>query len=73
MKAYQTKSGLTQYKASIDAITEAERNGEYIGFCLACGESQDGCEPDARKYECLSCGKAKVYGGEELALMGLTH
>ena len=73
MKAYQTKSGLTQYKASIAAIREAEQDGETLGWCLACGESQSGCEPDARKYECESCGKPKVYGGEELALMGLTY
>jgi hypothetical protein len=41
------------------------------GFCLACGETQDGVEPDARKYECESCGESKVYGVEELVLMGL--
>ena len=43
------------------------------GFCLACGEVAYGVEPDARKYECECCGAAKVYGGEELALMGLVH
>lgn len=29
-------------------------------------------EPDARKYVCESCGKPKVYGAAELAMMGLT-
>jgi hypothetical protein len=43
---------------------------EYTGFCLACGESQGGCEPDARKYECESCGKKAVYGAEEVVMMG---
>lgn len=41
------------------------------GGCLACGEIQyGGVEPDARGYECESCGKRKVYGLEELAIMG---
>ena len=38
------------------------------GFCLACGEEQEGCEPDARKYECEHCGEHQVYGAEELAM-----
>lgn len=36
------------------------------GFCIACGSEADGCEPDAREYECETCGKRKVYGAEEL-------
>ena len=36
------------------------------GFCTACGRTADGCEPDARGYECESCGKHAVYGAEEL-------
>jgi hypothetical protein len=43
------------------------------GFCLACGAESDTVEPDARKYSCGCCGAAKVYGGEELLLMGLYH
>ena len=39
------------------------------GFCLSCGEEQEGCEPDARDYECNSCGKRKVYGAAEIMLM----
>jgi hypothetical protein len=39
------------------------------GFCLACGADADGCEPDARGYECEVCGKPKVYGAEEVLLM----
>jgi Zn finger protein HypA/HybF involved in hydrogenase expression len=41
------------------------------GFCTRCGHEQGGCEPDAREYTCEACGEAKVYGAEELALMGL--
>ena len=39
------------------------------GFCLTCGEEQEGCEPDAEKYECESCGARKVYGAATLAMM----
>jgi hypothetical protein len=38
------------------------------GFCVACGKSADGVEPDARRYKCESCGEATVYGAEELMM-----
>ena len=56
-------------KITIDRILEAVESGDYMGFCLACGDEAYGVEPDARKYECESCGKPKVYGAEELLLM----
>lgn len=43
------------------------------GFCLACGFEADGCEPDARGYECESCGEKKVYGAEELLITERYH
>ena len=43
------------------------------GFCIACGAEAYGVEPDARGYECEDCGARKVYGAEELALMGLVE
>jgi hypothetical protein len=39
------------------------------GLCIICGEEADGCEPDARNYECESCGAEQVFGAEELVLM----
>lgn len=39
------------------------------GICIACGEDAEGCEPDARKYECDCCGEHAVYGAEELMLI----
>lgn len=71
MKAYKAKSGATQYMPSIEEVREMDEAGE--GWCLACGETQDGVEPDARRYTCECCGKDKVYGAAELACMGLTH
>jgi hypothetical protein len=38
------------------------------GFCLACGNEQGGCEPDARRYRCEACGEHVVYGAEELLI-----
>ena len=45
-------------------------DGEMNGFCLACGFEQGGCEPDARKYQCESCGEKQVFGASELLFMG---
>jgi len=45
---------------NVDEVMEAAEEQmfgtENPGFCLACGERQDGCEPDARNYECECCG-----------------
>jgi hypothetical protein len=53
-----------------DELLAAVEENDGIGFCLACGEQAEGCEPDARQYECECCGAFKVYGAEELLLMG---
>ena len=55
-------------KLTIDQIINAVESDDYIGICISCGFEQEGVEPDARKYECESCGKPKVYGAEELML-----
>jgi len=45
---------------------------ENDGICLACNEwTFGGCEPDARNYECESCGEPKVFGAEEALMMGV--
>jgi hypothetical protein len=53
-------------------VTRAVKRGwsslDNPGFCTACGQSADGCEPDARNYECESCGKNAVFGAEELLM-----
>jgi hypothetical protein len=41
------------------------------GFCISCGVEQDGCEPDAQRYECESCGERKVFGAEFLLFSGV--
>lgn len=54
---------------TIDQVLAAVEADDYIGICLACGSEQSGCEPDARKYKCESCGERKVYGAEECLIM----
>lgn len=50
-----------------------DASDDYAGFCLVCGYRQDPVEPDARGYKCEECGKRKVYGAEEIMLMGLVE
>lgn len=71
MIEYKAKGGATQFKPQLGVdISEADFD-DNVGWCLACGETQYGCEPDARKYKCEGCEQPKVYGLAELALMGL--
>lgn len=53
----------------IEAIERSYSSTDNPGFCVACGEDANGVEPDARKYECESCGEFAVYGAEELAFL----
>ena len=71
MKAYKAKNGAVQYMPSTSWLLGAERDS--MGWCLACGAEHGCVEPDARKYPCTDCGAHKVYGHEELALMGLVY
>ncbi len=52
---------------TLDTILAAVQD-DYIGICIRCGQEQEGVEPDARKYECDSCGANAVYGAEELLM-----
>lgn len=51
-----------------DAVERAHTSLDNPGFCIKCGAEADGVEPDARTYECESCGERGVYGAEELLL-----
>lgn len=55
----------------LDACERHMSTLDNPGFCLACGEDAEGCEPDARGYRCEYCGQRKVYGAEECLLMGI--
>jgi hypothetical protein len=56
-------------RISESRLMDALEADDNLGFCLACGAEADGCEPDARKYECESCGEHQVYGAEEVLMM----
>jgi len=57
-------------KITPEQIMNAVTDDEGVGFCLACGEEVMGVEPDAEKYQCEICGESKVYGAEQLLIMG---
>ncbi len=42
---------------------------EQQGMCVACGDTVDGVEPDARGRRCGHCGSPSVYGAEELPFL----
>lgn len=70
IKTYKTRTGLEQFKPSFELLERLAHDS--LGFCVGCGEETDSMvEPDARQYVCACCDKPKVYGAEELALMGL--
>ena len=52
----------------LDQILDAVRRDDHTGICTSCGEEQYGCEPDARRYKCESCGQRTVFGAEELLI-----
>jgi hypothetical protein len=52
----------------LDACHRRLTSLDNPGFCLACGNEQGGCEPDARRYKCEACGERQVYGVEELLI-----
>jgi hypothetical protein len=60
---------IMKINVDIETVMSAIEDGDMIGFCIACGEEASGCEPDARKYTCESCGAKKVYGAEEILMM----
>jgi hypothetical protein len=58
-----------QRKVTLKRVMAAIEADASLGFCLACGAEQDGCEPDARQYPCDQCDALQVYGAEECLLM----
>lgn len=66
------RKGGKQINGFIPQVTEDEMwELDTTGFCIFCGNTQEGCEPDARAYECEGCGERGVYGLQELAIRGL--
>ena len=70
-KPYRTKAGNMQFKPCLEELMTAVESDDNAGFCLACGDDAYGVEPDARQYQCERCDARKVYGCEQLLIMGL--
>ena len=62
------KQAMVSTEQIVDALARSEFTLDNPGFCLACGAEADGCDPDARGYECEACGERQVYGAQELLL-----
>lgn len=69
--AGKTSKGTDYFRFEMMENEFRDLSNDYNGLCVFCGEEAFGVEPDARKYECESCGKKGVYGAEELLMMGL--
>ena len=69
-RRYQNRGGKWGYKQSFSRLQRASLDG-LEGFCLACGAEARPVEPDARKYPCEGCRAPRVYGADELIMMGL--
>ena len=51
-----------------EAVERGHSSLDNPGLCVICGADADGCEPDARRYECEVCGERGVFGAEELLM-----
>jgi len=63
MAQYKLHKSITERRV-LRAVERQQTSLDNPGFCLACGIEAHGCEPDARRYECESCGMKAVYGAE---------
>ena len=57
-------------RPTLDQVMTAAEADDNLGFCLDCGEEHSNIEPDARRYKCEACGELRVYGAEEILIMG---
>lgn len=71
----KSKAGTDLHLAVMDSEFERAVMDGTTGLCIAiaCGAEASGVEPDARRYECEGCGRPRVYGLEELLMMGLVR
>jgi hypothetical protein len=55
---------------TVEQLEQSQFSLDNPGYCLACGAEYNDCDPDTRKRECEECGERKVYGLEQLVMMG---
>lgn len=56
------------YDSIMDAAERQLFDCDNPGFCVKCGEEQEGHEPDARYHTCECCGETAVFGASELIM-----
>lgn len=52
----------------MEAVESSMFGDDNLGFCLACGEDAESCEPDLEGGYCDACGAKSVFGAEQLML-----
>ena len=60
-----------EYDITMDRVMDSVQEGADEGFCLACGVTNYGIEPDADGLQCDACGELKVMGAEQCLIMGV--
>lgn len=66
-KRTRTRKSEARFQATEEQVLEGR-----IGYCTACGEQAD-VEPDVSGGFCQACHEPKVYGLEQLVVMGLVE
>ena len=72
--SYTTKEVIELARKNLNTDEVVEAVGREMfgldnpGFCIECGAEREGCEPDAREYECWDCGANAVFGASELLM-----
>ena len=51
-----------------DGVSRSMFGTDNVGFCLKCGEENNGCEPDMEGGKCEACGESAVTGAENCLL-----
>ncbi len=69
-KMIELRTGRVKWVPEMSSEEFVEVTEAYEGFCVVCGETASGVEPDAREYICECCGQPGVFGLEELMMMG---
>ncbi len=69
VETYTNRKGVKRYRPVITSFADTEQGG----ICIACGTKRRDVEPDARGYTCEKCGEKKLYGTEELLMMGIAR
>lgn len=65
------RDGVISEEQIQDAVRRRMGSLDNPGICINCGADVEGCEPDARDYECAECGERDVFGAEEILICAL--